>query len=538
MDFYISTLHPTNNQPHSTSSVGSTSTSFSTFGKPSPLPEVPTLFQSTEKAGCNPTNQQDSPSTSAQRFVPQLSRKVKQYSGRRPRQPQETPLFADVSDSGSDNDEPESKRKTKAKQYAREQAAIDAWVRELGFDPVQNPDHNIVALALTYNEPVTVLQYASQLRQITESGHSKTWRGLVMHIAERLDGNGRPMSAGTIGQYRSSMLNYLNAIGANGEEAQARAALKGLQRKVRGSNVRRRGGITYEKVRDMIKSENKLAVIHKRAFTLLSATGVRQNQLVDMRLNEWQLERTEPSGKKVWRVTVRRNKKGVPTTAPGYDTDFEDHLTNPDWSDDIDEILADTKKRTTAINSNPYLLVNWNAAQARKEVRRLAKKLNWPEALQWVLHSFRHGAAIDAFLKNADRSVVDALKAVQEKTGHISIEMIRYYCEPNEDRERYVNMKMDDGVLRLTKVVQDTNGRFFERHGVNGPAAPQLTARDLGGVVNKAKWKIRLEKDAKKKKARNKKLKNKQQKQRRAAAAKATKKRAKKAPRQATKRKK
>ena len=171
---------------------------------------------------------------------------------------------------------------------------------------------------------------------------------------------------------------------------------------------------------------------------------------------------------------------------------MESHFTNPFWGRELERILGEAAQRKVRGNSNLLVCPHWtakSAPKARKLINRCAKELKWSPELNWVLHSTRDGAAVDAFLKAAGKSEKQLLLDIQRRTGHVTLDMLRHYAVPNEERLEFQRMKVDDAMLRATGVVVDhVERRFHGGRRVGGlvGVSPVPKATGLISVLKKA----------------------------------------------------
>ena len=102
------------------------------------------------------------------------------------------------------------------------------------------------------------------------------------------------------------------------------------------------------------------------------------------------------------------------------------------------------------------------------------KDSRWNQTLQWVLHSFRHGAAIDAFLASAGDSEYDRIRRLHHTTGHMTVGMMRFYSETNQNR-----ILMEQRRLEASNFSKQTGGeRLRMEFRINGT---QIHARQQFG---------------------------------------------------------
>ena len=216
------------------------------------------------------------------------------------------------------------------------------------------------------------------------------------------------------------------------------------------------------------------------------------------------MQPTHEYDSQTWNVTVVRNRKG---TRSKFAQQMEVHYTNPSWKEEIDRISEGVRERIPKEGPNPIVLPKWlprSGMKERKLLKEQAAALGWVQDLEWVLHSFRNGAACDAFLRHADEGVLKALVAVQKRTGHISLEMLRHYAVSNEDRLKYQKMKMDEGLLRMGGVVADSvESQVRPLFVGNGKGATRTKVSAMHNVGDSEEWKEYMRQVSKKKKKNN-----------------------------------
>lgn len=360
-------------------------------------------------------------------------------------------LQADDDPDWSDDDDMlgEKEREEKRKNQIRFRRLERFFRVELGYVPEENEEERTTMLAFRSVQLDTACQYCSCLSQIVKNGFELTLDGYNQFLV----GPGQKLKGPTTGQYFTAFKHFSRVMGWWNPIDRSKAITDALKReKVEGEKVR--GSITEDMVEDLLKTKELLDGKHELArnlFILLSATGCRLNQLVHLRESDC---KKDPEEEGVWRVSVRANHKG--RQGKNASTKFEVHFTNPRWGHEIERILA--ANRQTSRDRDPHVCPGWHTGsgmQERKLLKELAAKLKWSPELAWVLHSFRNGAAYDAFMKCASDSDLKRCLAVKAKTGHLTLEMIRHYAVPNSERLRYAQMRLEECVLRATGVVMD-----------------------------------------------------------------------------------
>ena len=399
----------------------------------------------------------------------------------------------DASSSEDDDDNEHGRKRKKARTQAKKQMVqIKKFLYgDLGLDPA-NEDDQVTVIAWSANANTTVLGYASMLRQVLRAGYPLTRQGVSLYTRERV--RRKTLAAKSCKQYTFA-INYLYSI--TGEDDKTRHALfsKGLGKMAR-LNPKTRGAMTEDMVMELINYPLLLTEKNKwmrDAFILLAATGVRQNQLINMRLDRCRFVKDSSAGS-VYAITVDRNHKG---RSSSYDDETECHVTNPVFGDHLDRIVQEAKSRRNSKNKVVYLSPRWDhtsAAKARKVVKEAASYFGWSDELSWVLHSTRDGAAVNAFLKAAPRGEKKALLKIQATTGHVTLNMLRQYAVPNEDRITYQRMKRDDAMLRLTGVVCDTLEKRYSKEQVGS----MLRVCKIDGCFSHGAWKAMMEEQKRK----------------------------------------
>ena len=366
--------------------------------------------------------------------------------------------------SSSDDDDAPAREQTKKRKAARsllrrQLVQIKKFAYGvLGLDPnVMGDRHTMIAWSANTN--ATIIGYGSMLRKVAEAGHPMTREGISAYTEQRVSAG--TLASKSVYQYKNAG-NYLyRVLGQDGNGSKERFALisKGLSNMAK-LNPRTRGAITQDMIEELIELPwlNSPAMIWMRdAFILLAATGVRQNQLINMTAERCRFVKNSSEGK-IFAITVDANHKGRRGTS-NFDNDTECHVTNPVFGHHVDRIHREALAREDDANKISYMSKEWthtSAAKARKALKRAASELHWNPELSWVLHGTRDGAAVDAFMKTAPLGEKKALLKIQERTGHVTLNMLRHYAIPNDERVKYQRMKRDDAMLRLTGVVCDT----------------------------------------------------------------------------------
>ena len=357
----------------------------------------------------------------------------------------------DCSDSDDDARTPLQKKQTVAEKARRsrllriERCLVD----DIKID-YRNPYDQDTARAFRCISANSVYNYCSAITAIAQSGYPLTWEGYQRFITQ----NGEKFTAGTIKQYLTAFKHYARAAGLDGAKARTDAVNEAVALE-RGHSLNVRGTITEDLVAALIaRPAVKAQPLLRDVFILLSATGVRSNQLADLQEDACALV---PSKPRTWRVTVRRNQKG--NTTKSLTLLYEIHFTNPTWFEEVSRIVALARSKATDTDPHPLLCPEWmegRGAAARALLAQEAKALKWSPRLQWVVHSFRNGAACDAFMKYASQGDLRALEEVRQRTGHISLDMLRLYAIPESERESYRERLLGDSLLHATGVVANS----------------------------------------------------------------------------------
>lgn len=362
----------------------------------------------------------------------------------------------DCSDSDDDARTPLQKKQTVAEKARRSKLLrIErCLVNDIKID-YRDPYDQDTARAFRCISANSVYNYCSAITAIAQAGYPLTWEGYQRFISQ----NGEKFSAGTIKQYLTAFKHYARAAGLDGAKARTDAVNEAVAQE-QGHSLNVRGTITQDLVAELIaRPAVKAQPLLRDVFILLSATGVRSNQLTDLKEDACALVTTQP---RTWRVTVRRNQKG--NTKKNLTLLYEIHFTNPTWFEEVSRIVALARSKATDADPHPLLCPRWmegRGAAARALLAQEAKALKWSPRLQWVVHSFRNGAACDAFMKYASQGDLRALEEVRRRTGHISLDMLRLYAIPESERESYRERLLGDSLLHATGVVANSlDGKY------------------------------------------------------------------------------
>ena len=142
-----------------------------------------------------------------------------------------------------------------------------------------------------------------------------------------------------------------------------------------------------------------------------------------------------------WVVLAERNFKGRSGRLSKKGAALEEHVCNPAWNAELNRIFKRIEQRKSSANPDPVIGFGFKPNVALDYVKVAADLLCWDEDLGWVLHGFRHGAAVEAFLRYGNQSLARKLLEVQKVTGHITYDMLRHYSQVNEDRLFLVRAK-------------------------------------------------------------------------------------------------
>ena len=405
--------------------------------------------------------------------------------------------------SSDDEEENNPKRKEEVRVEMVKRARIHRFfLNDLNLDLRHSERDQTTALAFMSIKVGSLYDYCSCLHGIVKRGYQLTEEGVQRFVREQ----SHNFTSGTINQHHNAFKHYRKAMGLAGEAQRTEAVFAGSCIEKACANTKVRGSIVQSMARELVESD---AVKKKPAFRdlyiLLSASGVRSNQLRELRVSDCWEDEKNPG---VWQFTVVKNHKGVKSRGPSDATEI--HHTNPFWKHEIKRIVSEARSRITKKDSNPHILKEWDIRKGTNERKLLAeqaKRLKWPSELSWVLHSFRNGACCDAFLRNASKGDIAAFAAAQKVTGHVTLQMLRHYAIPNIDRIKYQKMKMDHCLLRVTGIVTDNlTGRYC-----SAAALPKLVSQSsMKNRGNEDEWKShqkrvkREEKEKKKTKATSK----------------------------------
>ncbi len=191
---------------------------------------------------------------------------------------------------------------------------------------LNNHDHRRTALAFMCVTYKTAYSYCSCLHGITKYGYQLTNDGVETFAEE----HAHKMTSGTIGQYRNAWTHYrriMVCVGMDRAADRTNAVLEASKITLACAETKIRGSITQ----DMAKKLVERAAVKKHPeirdlFILLSASGVRSNQLHLLRLSHC-YEDEDHAG--VRQFSVVKNHKGRGKILADA---TEIHHTNPFWA--------------------------------------------------------------------------------------------------------------------------------------------------------------------------------------------------------------
>lgn len=306
------------------------------------------------------------------------------------------------------------------KQHKAEISRINYLLSEEGLDP-SDPNEWAIIKCFYSVKAKTFNEYSSHYRNLRRQNLPISYAG-ALQLAEIHDSNQAVRVQGTYGQMSSAVRLYRIAYGEEGEKLQYETAVKGLTNCDK-SNIRNvRGGITAAMVKSLLTlPEKTIPRTFKDYFILLQATGMRGNQLGRQRVDHIFYDKDKRS----WYFVCPGNNKGRGNTERGQ---FEIHEPLSTWNEELERIIKKAKA-----TGQEYLAPTWSATQGNIFIKLAAKTLKWNKKLMWVVHSLRHGAAIDCF-ECGDGDLMAKMLRVQQVTAHKGARMILQYAQANSQR--------------------------------------------------------------------------------------------------------
>lgn len=348
-------------------------------------------------------------------------------------------------------------------QIAQIQAAeirADQWLMEVeGLDPYNEDDLRVIYSSKSVGAK-TRLQYISHYRQLRKEGLPISYRGLADFLIRRRSG----MKTSSYNHWVTAINFYHEIYGLAGDQSQMLRVSKGLRRCDPRNAITRRGGIEHTMLVDLLQKK-WLPKEYRDYFILLHATGVRGNQLARFRLSDF----TKRADGVLYYVVCQKNFKGM-GRAMKRDDGLELHESLAYWTEELDRILAAAKAKA-ADGEDPWLAPTWNAVEGNNYVKRGAKELKWNDKLVWVVHSFRHGRAIEAAVEGEGLEDAARREILFRATNHKTASMSKLYSTGNVQRDLEETAKRE---------VQYRRGVFA---GVNIPVFTVAGAKLRGKMV-------------------------------------------------------
>lgn len=303
-------------------------------------------------------------------------------------------------------------------------------VEGIQFQEVKNNEtlpENIIYYRMMSVKATTFNSYSSHWKALRKNRCSVSYAGVTKYLVNCSD----EKSNGTLGPMMSAVVFYKRAYGFDTDvRVLADMVKEGRTRMKENKTPPRRGGITREHLLAMLKLK-EIPQEYKNYFTLLQATGVRGNQLAKMSvLNIKEATPRIPGEGKTYMVTVGRNHKG---RCRGKREEHETHETDQLWGNEMERLVKEAWSRYRK-TGNPLMAPDWKANRGNQYVKMASLKLKWSNLLVWVVHGFRHGAAIDAFMAQTEEEIRIRLARVATRTGHKSVQCSTHYSLPNAVR--------------------------------------------------------------------------------------------------------
>ena len=296
---------------------------------------------------------------------------------------------------------------------------------EEGLDPSDDSEWAIIK-AMHGVMGKTFMEYASHWRAMRKARLPISELGAQAYICLKArDPKQKTLKSGSSSHLLSSITFYNECYGLAGIRAQTKRMIRGIELSDDSSVRNIRGGITEDKLRQLLKlPDSVIPREYKDYFILLHATGMRGNQL-GRTFAQHVYPMTNFVGSR-WVVLCPANHKGRCT---GPTSSFEYHETHIEWAAELRRIFAAAEGAESGM-----LAPGWSATVGNKYVKEAARILKWDSKLVWVVHGFRHGSAVDAANK-CEGNIVDTLREIQKYTGHISPSMLMLYSKSNEARQ-------------------------------------------------------------------------------------------------------
>jgi hypothetical protein len=308
------------------------------------------------------------------------------------------------------------------------------FVSVLDLDP-NDSNHRLTMMGLRGVCVTTFCQYMSHYNNLLSYLRSKglpqliNWDSFADYMTD--PNVQRKMSA--YEQMEQAVSLWMRCHGHEGKRAQIKAAMKGKRLMLATVPVGRRGAIRYDMLEDMMKLKG-IPQEYKDWFFILGIMGMRVNQLISLEFNNC----SDPfdNNLKIFIMRTDANHKGCRGAAGGLKRDpLQTYVCPAKYTRRISQAMRRLLARKNPNDPRPMVASDFKRAEGLRYVKLAAAELGWEKDLLWVVHSHRHGAAVEAFLEgNPNDSAVQRLANVSARTGHMTVEMLWHYSETNEER--------------------------------------------------------------------------------------------------------
>lgn len=215
-----------------------------------------------------------------------------------------------------------------------------------------------------------------------------------------------------------------------------------VRRRKHPDNKRVTGAMTYERTQVFLKwiaqrqnlRQTEKNILHDVVW-MLYACALRVFQLESLQVNsfyrvEVDREIEEEEGKKIRKRVKELYIKVIAKGGEKNQRMFEKKQVDPKLQKTIEEIIHRRSQGATAPNTKLFADFSSNLRSTLgKLIAEAAIFFKFPNALRYRVHSFRHGAAHDAFIEGGC-----SLLAVRLRTGHLSETAAQHYARSDLER--------------------------------------------------------------------------------------------------------
>ena len=191
---------------------------------------------------------------------------------------------------------------------------------------------------------------------------------------------------------------------------------------------------------------------YKDWFLILGVSGMRVNQMERLSFANCELVGTGDDA--FWSFTTRANHKGKGGNVGGRNgAQTQNYVCPKKFTAALTAALSRLLAQKPAGDASPLVGGGFRRYRALKLIKLAAETFKWAVELDWVIHGFRHGAAVEAFMETHPAETdMQKLLHVRSCTGHTSLEMLMHYSRSNEDRLLCV---------RAQQIIGDQRSRGF-----------------------------------------------------------------------------